>query len=179
MSKAHDRADAQGQGGLFDNLFDKPLDPIWGDRFIRKDREAANVKPYGRSTTEPEPETQDPTLATELKEAAIERADEHANPDWKKVFMRTLIDVATSEESFTTDAIWQRLNGDPNVPKTHERRAAGALVKRAVRANVIRYSPEVKPSDRAHCHGSLLRVYESKIYGKEPSRFYALATAGA
>jgi len=172
------KTDVQGQGGLFDNLFEPPaLDPIWGDRFIKKDRQDANIKPYGRR--EPEPETFDPELASELTEQAIERADEHANPDWKKIFMQTLIDVAVSEESFTTDQVWRRLADNPHVPKTHERRAAGALVKRAVRANVISYSAATRPSERAHCHGSILRVYESKIHGKEPEQFYALATAGA
>lgn len=177
MSKQHDD---QGQGGLFDSLFEgepERLDPIWGDRWIREDRNAANVKPYGRR--EPEPETFDPQAASELTEAAIERADQAANPNWKSAFMRTLIDVAVSETEFTTDAVWRRLQNDPHVPKTHERRAAGALVKRAVRANVISYSAATKPSERSHCHGSILRVYESKIHGKDPAQFYSLATAGA
>src|ERR1041384_1350958 len=145
------KAQPQNQGGLFDQLFDAPaLDPIWGDRFIRRDREVANVKPYGRR--EPGPEAFDPQLAAQLTTEAIERADQHADPDWKRVFFRTLIDVAVSEESFTTDEIWQRLQYDPNVPKTHERRAAGAIVLRAVKAGVIKMLPDVRRSNRAHCH---------------------------
>jgi hypothetical protein len=171
----------QVQSGLFDHLFDAEppaLDPVWGDRFIRRDREPANVKPYGRR--EPEPETFDPKLAAELTSNAIERADEHADPDWKAVFFRTLIDVAVSEESFTTDEIWKRLEGDPNVPKTHERRAAGAIVLRAAKAGVIKMLPDqFRTSQRAHCHGSLLRVYASKIYGKDATQFYGLAQTPA
>lgn len=181
MNKKAQADQVTGQGGLFDHLFEPAADPnaaLWGDRWLNKDRQEANVKPYGRH--EPEPETFDPKVAAQLTEAAIERADQHADPDWKKVFFRTLIDVAATETEFTSDEVWERLQNDPTMPQTHERRAAGSIVRRAARAGLIDLPKgRTKPTKRAHMHKGLIQVYESRIHGKDARQFYDLATAGA
>lgn len=166
---------AQDQGGLFDHLFageSQPLDPIWGDRFTRQDRQQVNQKPYGRRDNPITPVTSmtfDIEQARAERDAAIDRSEANASPGWKEAFYTALVHVAVSEESFTTDEVWERLAQLPHVPNTVDNRAAGGVVMRASRNGIIRLTNTTKPSRRKHCHAMLTRVYQSLVVGKQPS----------
>jgi len=162
---------------LFDDLEPEP-DPLWGNRLneLARERDRMNQKPYGRQDR---PTTAEPVILDwqETKEAmreAIERCDEHAAPDWKETFYNCLVHVATSEESFTADHVWDRLSKLPRIPHTSDNRAAGGVILRAQRKGVIRLRQGVcEKSKRKHCHGMLISVYDSLVYGKQPQEIPA------
>lgn len=156
--------------GLFDEGEPEP-DPVWGDRFIQRDRAAANQKPYGRKDqpiVSAGSVTFDIDQARAERDAAIDRSDTNASPTWKEAFYAALVHVARSERSFTTDEVWEALAGLPHVPNTIDNRAAGGVVMRASRNGIIKLTNTTKPSRRKHCHAMLTRVYESLVYGKQP-----------
>lgn len=166
----------QDQGGLFDHLFDPEPDPVWGDRFIQRDRADANGKPYGRRDNPIIPASAvvlDWSQAKEEMREAIERVDANASPGWKEAFYTALVHVAVSEESFTTDEVWERLAQLPHVPNTVDNRAAGGVVMRASRNGIIKLTNTTKPSRRKHCHAMLTRVYQSLVVGKQPDEIPA------
>lgn len=154
------------------SLFDEPEpepDPIWGDRFIKRDREQANQKPYGRVEHPITPATSmtfDIDQARAQRDEAIDRSESNASPTWKQAFWDALVHVARSEESFTTDEVWEQLAQLPHIPNTVDNRAAGGVVMRASRRGIIKLTNTTKPSRRKHCHAMLTRVYESRVVGK-------------
>lgn len=174
------KAEIQGQSTLFDQLFDPEPDPIWGNRLneLARERDRMNQKPYGRvehPIIAPESITFDMDQARAERDAAIDRSDANASPTWKEAFYTALVHVARSEESFTTDEVWERLAQFPHVPNTIDNRAAGGVVMRASRNGIIRLTNTTKPSRRKHCHAMLTRVYESLVYGKPQSEIPAYA----
>ena len=156
---------------LIPSLFDEEPDPVWGDRWIKTDREQANTKPFGRQDkpTTRAAQSFDEAETTEATREAIERADTNANPDWKNAFYESLVTVAERTLEFSADEIWEHLLSQPGIPAQHEPRAAGAVILRAVRAHVIKIKPNyfVK-SRRRSCHSSPIQVYESLIYQAAP-----------
>lgn len=160
------------QSGLFDGLFDQPQpdpDPIWGDRWIKKDRNDANVKPFGRPDNpiiDARAITFDIKAAKRERDEAIDKSDQNADPAWREAYYTALCDVARVKPEFTADDIWQRLSEVDHEANTKDNRAAGGCVLRAKRDGIIRLTDRVEPSRRKHCHAMLQRVYESLVYGQ-------------
>lgn len=148
------------------------LDPIWGDRWIKKDRADANQKPYGRPDNPVIPAsamTFDVKAAQEARDEAIDRSDENSDPVWREAYHTALCDVARIKETFTADDIWERLAEVEHTANTKDNRAAGGIILRAKKDGIIRLTDRVEPSRRKHCHRMLQRVYESLIYGQAES----------
>jgi hypothetical protein len=162
------------------SLFDEPepeSDPVWGNRLneLARERGRMNEKPYGRQDrpTQPESVVFDIDQARAERDAAIDRSDANASPTWKEAFYVALVHVATSEERFTADEVWERLAQLPHVPNTVDNRAAGGVIVRASRRGIIKLTNITKPSRRKHCHAMLQRVYQSCVVGKRPSEIPA------
>jgi hypothetical protein len=163
---------ANQQDDLFGGLFDGPsqqVDPIWGDRFIKKDRTDANVKPYGRPNNpimDAKSITFDVDAAKRERDKAVDRSNANADPAWREAYFGALVDVARVKEYFTADDIWERLAKVEHAANTRDNRAAGGCITRAKRDGVIRLTDRVEPSRRKHCHQMIQRVYQSLIYGQ-------------
>lgn len=148
---------------------DPEPDPLWGDRWIKRDRDTANQKPYGRPDNPIMPAkamTFDIEAAKLARDEAIDRSDQNSDPVWRDAYYTALCDVARVKETFTADDIWERLAEMEHVPNTKDNRAAGGVVMKAKRDGVIRLTNSTEPSRRKHCHQMLQRVYESLIYGQ-------------
>lgn len=145
-----------------------PEDPnaaLWGDRWTRKDISDANQKPYGRPDNPAGDDSFDPDVAKEATDRAVELADEHANPAWKDMFTASLRIVAQQMPEFTTDEVWEHIGTLKDPPTTGEKRAVGALIRKAAKDGVIAYKTDCfRRSRRANCHKSIIQVYESRIY---------------
>ena len=111
---------------------------------------------------QPEPVKKKPT-GDKLKKDAIARADRHASPEWKAEADRALMQACIELKLITTDDVWQRM--DPNI-KTHENRALGGVVQRAIKAGWISASglPPIKCVTRPTNHSRPLAVWLSHAF---------------
>lgn len=90
-------------------------------------------------------------MAEYERDEAIGRVENNANEAWK-VFMLDLVrQHATTNERFTADKVYDRYETIPGAPTTHEPRAFGAVIRRAVTAGYIKKTGRFLPSTRSHC----------------------------
>jgi hypothetical protein len=97
----------------------------------------------------------DGTEARAAAQEAIERANEHANPEWKEAARAAVLAIAPGVE-FTTDDVWARLTGDE---QTHERRALGAVMQQLAADGRIVKLDRVRPSTRPEAHANPKQVW--------------------
>lgn len=74
----------------------------------------------------------DPVVA---RDEAIDRSDQNANAEWREVAYSALCTVASREQDFTADDVWDELKGHDST--THEPSALGPVFLRASKAKVI------------------------------------------
>lgn len=95
-----------------------------------------------------------------LRDEAIAQVDEHANPDWKDDAYAAVVQLTETMSEFTTDDVWYSLK-DSQRGATHERRAMGAIMRKAARAGLIEPTERYLTSTRAICHSAPKRVWRS------------------
>jgi hypothetical protein len=100
-----------------------------------------------------------PTLteALQARDEAIQTAEDHAHAEWLAFALLTVKNLALLGPEFTTDAVWERL--DHYGVTTHEPRAMGAVVKRAVRDGLIVSTGRYVKSGRKVNHARPIPVY--------------------
>ena len=97
----------------------------------------------------------------DITQAAIDRAEAAANPEWICMAKAILVILAKQRREFTTDEIWRSLQ-DANVG-TKEPRALGALMRKAEKARLIEKIPgKWIKSTRPECHHRPLQVWRGK-----------------
>lgn len=102
--------------------------------------------------------------AQKATDAAIERVDAAAVPDWKEEAAVVIRRVCEQRRYLTPDDVW--LNG---LSKPREPRAFGPAMMRAVKAGWCRPTGEFRCSVIPSQHRNPIRVYESLIYGATPA----------
>lgn len=98
--------------------------------------------------------------AIQARDEAIARVQENAPPDWMQEARRTVLAIAETRSSFTTDDVWAALEGAPPEP-----RALGAVMKGLSREGKIRATSAWRQSVRAECHARPVRVWEKGARG--------------
>ena len=106
--------------------------------------------------------TLDGALADLNRLDAIQRADDHADPDWHDVAYGCVLAVARRCATFTTDEVLIELANHPAIT-THEPRALGPVMMRAQRANVIAATDQFVNSEAVSRHRAPKRVWASLI----------------
>lgn len=101
----------------------------------------------------------------QAKERAIAAAEAHANEQWRETAFVCVWRVARGRRFLTTDHVWLELIEQPVA--THEPRAIGAIMQRAMREGMVKPTFSYWPSKRARCHGRPVRVWESLVYKQE------------
>jgi hypothetical protein len=104
------------------------------------------------------------TLAQQVADEAVERVDRNADDEWKARALDAVRFVASARPLFTTDAVWWVLGSDV---QTHEPRAMGAVMRRAVKAGVCVPTDTYHRSTRAVNHARPLRVWRSLTYRED------------
>lgn len=104
----------------------------------------------------------DPEGGEEAAEEAIERVEEHANPDWKQAAFEAVERVAREKPYFTTDHVWAALYREDTA--THEPRAMGAIMRQAQAAGICRKAAVLpQKSALASCHRRPKQVWQSLL----------------
>ena len=102
----------------------------------------------------------------ELKEAAIQRVGENADPMWFIMALGAALECAQTAEEFTTDRVWALL-ARREVRDTPEPRAMGAVMRAAAVKGWVYATDRTRSSARAECHRRPVRVWKSRIYKAE------------
>ena len=105
----------------------------------------------------------EPTTASENRDEALERVESNASVEFLATAYGAVKRAAMIHETFIVDDVWQQL---PDFAKTHEKRAMGAVVRRAVKEKIIEPTEEYRASQQPQCHGNPRRVWRSLIKGK-------------
>jgi len=105
----------------------------------------------------------DAALADAQRTDALQRVDEHADPDWRDVADRCVRAVALRCETFTTDEVIDELAKHPAIT-THEPRALGPVMMRAARNNVIVATDRFIKSTAVSRHRAPKQVWRSLVY---------------
>lgn len=96
------------------------------------------------------------------KRAQMDRVDENAADDWKAEAAGAVYRAASTYEMFTTDEVWKYI---PAGVSTHENRAMGPVMKRAVAAGLCSPTGNYRPSARPSCNARPVMVYASSLLG--------------
>lgn len=105
-------------------------------------------------------------LIFDARDEAIDRVEEHANPDWKEVAYVTALGVARVKRFFTSEDVWDALSGDVC---THEPRAMGAVMRRLRKEQFVQPTDQFITSTSPLGHGRPSRVWRSLLDGETPS----------
>lgn len=90
--------------------------------------------------------------AQAARDAAINAVEVGANETFKQAAYEALCNTALTKPVFLVDDVWMAMGLD--APQTHEKRAMGAVILRAVREGVIRKTGQMRPSAQPQCHAN-------------------------
>lgn len=103
----------------------------------------------------------------QLRDEAVQRVTEGADPDWMEDALVAVEKTAQWLATFTTDDVWQALQASDE--STTERRAMGAVMRRAEGAGWIEPTDEYRESERPEAHRNPKRVWRSLLTQVETS----------
>lgn len=101
-------------------------------------------------------------VTTPSADRAVAAAGQAANAEWVERARGAVTILASQRETFTTDDVWERVDGKA---ATHERRAMGAVMRWAEREGLIRKAGGYVPSRRPECNGRPVAVWLSVLLG--------------
>lgn len=99
--------------------------------------------------------------AIAARDKAIEQSERNAHEHWLAVAYEAVRTLAATEHTFTSDAVWRLI--DWTGATTHEPRAMGAVMKRAVKDGLIEPTGQYRKSERPQCHARPQPIYASRI----------------
>lgn len=102
--------------------------------------------------------TQPSLLGEALRDAAIDRVEEHAEPDWL-AHAAAAIRIAAAAGEFTTDDVWRILD-ERGLDRPRERRAMGAAMRAARRDGVVEPTDRMRPTSRPEGHRNPKRIWK-------------------
>jgi hypothetical protein len=95
------------------------------------------------------------------REEGINRADKHANEQWKDVALDAVRKTARELRFFVADEVWKRM---PATAKTHENRALGAVMRKAAGFGWIKATDRFRTTEQKKSHRRPIREWESQIH---------------
>ncbi len=102
----------------------------------------------------------DAAAAAVARDEAINRV-ESGSSEWQQDALLAVDGLCRRLPEITTDDLWRVLER----PDDLEPRAAGAVMRRAVREGLIERTDRTRKSARVACHRRDLRVWRSLVYG--------------
>ena len=97
-------------------------------------------------------------------QAGIDQAEDHAQQEWLEWAAAAVRTCAETGEPFTTDQVYAVMEAraiaeNRPTPATHERRAMGAVVRKAVQDGLIVDTGRIQPTERPEGHASPKRLW--------------------
>jgi len=92
----------------------------------------------------------------ELKEKGVKQVEKNTDPKWKELAVKSVETLASSGKAFTSDDVWQYLDGLATTPQP---KAIGAVFLSAYRKGLIKPNGEFWQSKRPQAHGRRLMVW--------------------
>jgi hypothetical protein len=83
------------------------------------------------------------------KRDGMNRAENHADEEWKQAVVDAIYMLAKGPSAFTTDEVWLAVGDDAS---THEPRAMGPMIRNCVRAGMIVKAEGLQCSSLSACH---------------------------
>lgn len=97
------------------------------------------------------------------RDEAVDRVERNADNEWKEAAYLACCLSAEMFPTLTSDDVWLRLALLFPQHSTHERRAMGAVMRRAARDGIIAPTGEYTQSVRPQCHARPVAVWSSLI----------------
>lgn len=99
--------------------------------------------------------------AERRRNEAMRVVDRNANPEWKDVALDAVREIALirGKDGFTTDAVWALLTRWGWQDATHEPRALGPVMTRAVKLGICRPTERFGRSTIPRGHARPVRIY--------------------
>lgn len=94
---------------------------------------------------------------------AIDRADRHADDEWKEIALATVFDLARRLNRFTAEDVTFRMADTHPDVTTHEPRALGAVMRRAASKRWIIATQDYTMTRRDTRNAAPVRVWASLI----------------
>jgi hypothetical protein len=101
-----------------------------------------------------------PNQTIEITNEAIDRVEENADPEWREAALTAVQKTAEELHTFIVDDVWNRM---PPSVGTHEHRAMGAVMRRAVKAGWCVGTGRFVASHQPQCHRGPRTVWESRL----------------
>lgn len=99
--------------------------------------------------------------ANEARDKAIERVGKSSRPEWVLQIRAAILAVATSNDTFTTDEVWQYCE-DHGIEPPREPRAIGAVMRELASSGQITTTDAYRMSARPACHRRPIRVWRKQ-----------------
>lgn len=99
-----------------------------------------------------------------LTDEAVALVDAHAQPQWKQAAYEAVETLASRQVDLTTDDVWHFLRLHGLADGTHEKRAMGAVMRRAQSAGIIKATDNFRRSERPECHRNPKQVWASLLH---------------
>ena len=102
----------------------------------------------------------DPVRSAQARDEALVRVERNAHEVWKDVALEAVYQAALVNGKFIVDEVWRYM---PSGVSTHELRAMGAVMQKAVKAGWITGTGEYRSSAKVTTHKGLRHVWQSLI----------------
>jgi len=102
----------------------------------------------------------DPASSGTARDEAMGRAEDYAHEEWKEVALEAVYQAALVNEKFIVDEVWRYM---PSGVSTHDLRAMGPVMRRAIKAGWICSTDEYINSSRVTAHKNPRRIWRSLL----------------
>ena len=103
--------------------------------------------------------------ATNARDEALTRVEEHADPDWMHFARLAVVCVAYNAETFTADDVWAQLDA-LRMERPRESRALAPVLIALKREGHIAPTDRFVNSNRVSRHAGPVRVWRSNLSGR-------------
>ena len=108
-----------------------------------------------------------PAAGMAERDAAIAQVEANANGQWKEAAFAAVERVCRQKQTFVVDDVWIEFHRSDGIEQaeygTHERRAMGAVMKRAERVGLCENTGQYRVSARKTCHRNPRSLWRSKV----------------
>ena len=102
----------------------------------------------------------DAARSGQARDEAMVRVERNAHEEWKDAALEAVYQAALVNKKFIVDEVWRYMPSDVS---THELRAMGAVMQKAVKAGWITGTGEYRSSAKVTTHKGLRHVWKSLI----------------